>query len=313
MKHENQDGLVVSRSAGGMKFVAVALSIIIYLAFVAYSEFHFWNLVTKFVPDEFKVIGLVAVGVSAFTAVALPLSLHFWFRQGPQWIIGLIFYVHFLIVMANLIVDGTLVSSGGTAAFANGIYATWILPAYIALYGVGWSVLWFLDDGSQRLDSLRNLQDVLTDGRIQRRITVTEMQGAALRKAFTSMGAQRAINRWAALNAPRLLAEELGMSVGELGEDGDYRFWLAEDEQSTLPLWLRNGHQSEYDLDQLLKRLHMTRRDAAQIFQSQGLNTPEKAYQRVKRYLPEGMTFDDFKSLYDELMLETAVNGAGPN
>jgi hypothetical protein len=228
----NDNDLKVSKNAEGVKLLAVGLSIVIYLCFVGYSEYHFFNLIARFVPAEFRAVGLVAVAASGFTALTLPLAIHFWFRQGQQLVVAYLFYVvHLLIVTANLIVDGTLVVSGDVEAFTDGIYAAWILPAYIVLYGAFWTVLWFLDDGSVRLDNLRELEGVLTDGKIERRISVTKMQSDAIQRAFQSRGAIAAINEWAARSAPGMLAKELGMSVEEFGDDGNYRFWMPDEEE----------------------------------------------------------------------------------
>ena len=248
----------IDRTSTGIKVVAVILSVLVYVSFVIYSEYHFYNLISHFVPSDFQAIGLVAVAASALTAIGLPVALHYWFREGKQQIVGFIFYgVHFLIVMLNLVLDGTLISEAaaakaaveaaaaqgltapavvaGVSTFSHSIYATWILPAYIAFYGLFWSVLWYLDDGSARLDKKRELANSLEDDRMNRHLTVTKFRNGALAAAFKSQGAQAAINLWAAKNAPQLLARELGLSVDELGTDQDYRFWLPKENGQSQP------------------------------------------------------------------------------
>ena len=226
----NEFDFTIDRKSDGIKVIAVILSVLVYVSFVIYSEYHFYNLISHFVPSSFQAIGLVAVAASALTAVGLPVALHYWFREGKQQLVGFIFYgIHFLIVMLNLILDGTLIANGGVGEFADGIYATWVLPAYIAFYGLFWSVLWYLDDGSERLDKKRELAHTLEDDRMGRHLAVTKFRNTALSSAFQSSGAQKAINLWAARNAPQLLAKELGLSVDELGVEQDYRFWMPDE------------------------------------------------------------------------------------
>ena len=225
------ESLKVGRDVSGVRWFSISLSLLVYLSFVIYSEWHFYNLISEFVPADFALIGLVAVAAAALTAIALPLSLHYWFRTGNQKLMGYVFYgLHFVIVVINLILDGALISDGEAPAFVTDVYAVYVLPGYIAFYGAFWSVLWFLDEQSKRLEKKIEMSETEEAGVIDRRIAVAEAKSIAISQAFRSKGAQRAINTWAAKNAPKLLAEELGITVDELGGDEEYTFWDEDDE-----------------------------------------------------------------------------------
>lgn len=223
-----------SRFIDGMKKVGIGISLIIYLVIVGYTEFHFYNLVSRFVPDGYAIVGLLAVGASALTALALPLALHFWFRSGTQQIFGYLFYaVHWVIVVFNLVLDSNLESGGQIPAFVSGIYGVWVLPATLVIYGVSWAIIWFLDDGAKQIDDEREVYAQEQENRVNRRLFVAGSKARALEQAFESPGAQQAINRWAAKNAPIILASELGVSVQELGspDELDFSFWMPEGDE----------------------------------------------------------------------------------
>lgn len=217
----------INRNIQGMKSIGVVVSVLVYLLVVVYAEYHFFNLVTQFVPGELQVVGLIAVAASGLTAVALPLAIHYWFRSGYQLIGGWIFYaIHFLAVFANLILDSSLTASGQAPAFVAEVYAVYILPGYIAFYALAWSIIWFVDSGSQRIDKRREAQELEEDAALKRRNLVANAKNQAIETAFQSEGAQRTINIWAARNAPRMLARELDLTDDELGAAGDFTFWV---------------------------------------------------------------------------------------
>ena len=216
------------------KRLGIVLSILVYLAVIIYAEFHFYSLVTQFVPDSFVIVGIVAVAASGITAIGLPLALHYWFRSGMQLVFGLVFYgIHFLIAVANLILNSNLTSHGQIPPFITDIYAVYVLPGYIAFYARAWSVIWFVDEDSKRIDHERELHHTEHAARIERKITVTQAQNEAISKAFRSDAAQRTINQWTARNAPKLLAEELGLSMDELGTASKFTFWRDDPQETT--------------------------------------------------------------------------------
>lgn len=221
-----------SRNVTGIKSVAIIGSILVYVAVVIYTEYHFYNLVTQFVPGGLQVVGLIAVAASALTAIALPLAIHFWFRSGLQIILGWIFYgIHFLAMFANLILDSSIASSSEAPEFVGDIYAVYVLPGYIAFYALAWSIIWFVDSDHARIDKRREAREREEDALLDRESIVAEAKNEAVKNAFQSAGAQRAINKWAARNAPRLLAQELGLTDDELGADENFLFWMPDEKK----------------------------------------------------------------------------------
>ena len=212
----------------GLKRISVFASILVYIAFVAYSEFHFWNLVSSFVPPDFQVLGVVAVAASAISALALPVALHFWCREGVQRIVAWGFtIVHLLIVFANLVLDSATISGASVSDEFINIYAVYVLPGTVAFYALGWLLVWASDTDVQRAEQARETREAEEDGRWKLRKIIAEEKTRALESAFQSDHAKRKIDRYAGRVAPRILAEELGMSPEELGvEEGEvWNFW----------------------------------------------------------------------------------------
>lgn len=223
----NENKLSISRNVEGIKSVAFLLSALVYLLVILYAEYHFFHLVTEFVPAGMEIVGVIAVGASFLTAVGLPLAIHYWFRSGHQLIGGWIFYgIHFVVVFANLILDSALTSAGNAPPFITDVYAVFVLPGYIGFYALAWSILWFVDSGSQRIDQKREAMEKEEDARLRRQNLVNDAKNNGLEMAYQSVGAQQTINRMVARTAPLLLAKELGVSLDELGPVGDFEFWM---------------------------------------------------------------------------------------
>lgn len=227
------------RSHESYKWVAVVGSIFAYLGFVGYSEWHFYRLITGFLPGDAQVVGVVAVAVTAISALILPLALHFWVRVGKQRTLTLLFTaIHLVIVFANMVLDSALVSGDGAAlrgsAFMS-LYGTYILPGIVAVYALGWMVIWITDPDAIRIDEEREAAELARSGKVQRKLLVLTSQNEALEQAFQSTAAREAVNRWAARNAPRLLAAEMGMTEQDLPTRGGDFSWWEEEGQRGLP------------------------------------------------------------------------------
>lgn len=226
--------IMESRTITGLKGLAVIGSVLVYLLIVVYAEYHFFNLISGFVPGGMQVVGMIAVAASGITAILLPVAIHFWFRSGLQLIVGFIFYgIHFLMMFANLILDSSLQGTAiaDTPDWIVTVYAPYILPGYIAFYALAWSILWFVDSNSQRIDKRREVEQIEEDGRLDRQISLANFRSNALTAAFNSQAAQETVNRLIATQAPALLAQELGLSVEELGPTQDFEFWMRPADQ----------------------------------------------------------------------------------
>lgn len=215
-----------------VKTFAIIGSILVYVAFVIYSEYHFYNLVQTFLPEgPAQLVGYLAVAVTGMTAVFLPIALHFWVRSGEQKIGGWIFYgLHFVFVAANMVLDSAANAGVELGRFFD-IYGTYVLPAVTAFYAIGWIALWAFDPASKRIEDELDVVETETAARHARRKALAEMKTLAMASAFKSPGAQRAVNRWAAFNAPRLLAEELNISIEELGDVESFEWWMVDPEE----------------------------------------------------------------------------------
>ena len=230
--------IMESRTITGLKALAIVGSVLVYILIVVYAEYHFFNLISGFVPGGMQVVGMIAVGASGITALLLPVALHFWFRSGIQAIAGYIFYgIHFLMMFANLILDSSLQGTAiaDTPDWIETVYAPYILPGYIAFYALAWSILWFTDSNSQRIDKRREVAQIEEDGKLTRQISLAQFKSDAITAAYNSQAAQETVNRWVASKAPQLLATELGMSLEELGAQENFEFWMKPAERQEKP------------------------------------------------------------------------------
>ena len=220
------------RSRGSWKWLAIMLSVLIYLAFVTYTEIHMYDLVQRFLPDGLKIFGVAAVAVTALSAVALPLSMHFWVRTGKQKTVLQVFYAFHLIFLAsNLVLNSARHAGYEVAEFVSGIYGSYVLPAVVVIYAIGWIMVWALDSAANRAEHKLEIEEEMEDARLGRKLVVVQEQNEALIRSFKSRGAKMAIARWAAENAPKLLAEELGLNPDELPEE-DMKYWVGVDGKS---------------------------------------------------------------------------------
>lgn len=218
------------RNRDARRSFAIYGSILVYLAFVAYSEYHFYNLVTHFLPQNAQVFGLLAVGVTALSALILPLALHFWVQSGMQLTTAWVFYgVHLFFVCANLILDSNA-NAGASLSGFFAIYGTYLLPAAIVFYAVGWIIIWAFDPTAQRAERELDFLEMQREAEHQRKLAIEQSRLEAITKAFQSRPAQQALDNWVARNAPKLLADELRISYEELGLDDEERFTWWDDQ-----------------------------------------------------------------------------------
>ena len=64
-KETNVLDIQAMRNIKGFKSLAIILSLLVYTAVVIYAEYHFWQLVSRYVSTGFQIVGLVAVAASA--------------------------------------------------------------------------------------------------------------------------------------------------------------------------------------------------------------------------------------------------------
>jgi hypothetical protein len=132
-----------------VKTIVVFMSILIYLAGVIYAEVHGLSMLSKGVNPDFLMwayIGMMALG---FSAIALPLALHFWTFAHLQRIFTFGFYaVDFGLLILNAFLDYAGNTGGQIAGWAQ-MYLTYIMPATPVLCAIGWSVVWLLDPATK--------------------------------------------------------------------------------------------------------------------------------------------------------------------
>ena len=135
-----------------MRGLAVGLSLLVYLAGLAYAGVRSYTLFAATIDASLlplAVLGIVALEVSA---VALPLAIHFWTQPGAQRFAAMGFYlVDLALIAANAILDAAHHSGTVLPDFLTA-YGVYIVPALPLLCMSGWSLVWMLDPTSRERD-----------------------------------------------------------------------------------------------------------------------------------------------------------------
>jgi len=135
-----------------MRGLAVGLSLLVYLAGLAYAGVRSYTLFAATIDASLlplAVLGIVALEVSA---VALPLAIHFWTQPGAQRFAAMGFYlVDLALIAANAILDAAHHSATVLPDFLTA-YGVYIVPALPLFCMAGWSLVWMLDPASRERD-----------------------------------------------------------------------------------------------------------------------------------------------------------------
>lgn len=135
-----------------LRGLAVALSLIVYLAGLLYAGVRSYDLFARTIPADLlplAVLGIIALEV---TALALPLAIHYWTSPGAQRMAAIGFYVFDMaLIVGNSILDAAHNSGTVLPAFMLA-YGTFIVPALPVVCMVGWALVWMLDPTSREHD-----------------------------------------------------------------------------------------------------------------------------------------------------------------
>lgn len=134
------------------KGVAIRLSIVVYLAGLVYAAVRSYSLFAATIEPNLLPLAVVGIVALELTAVALPLTIHFWSQPGPQRLAATAFYLFDLTFIAfNAVLDAGRHSHSILPDFLTA-YSVYILPALPLLCMLGWSLLWLLDPSSRERD-----------------------------------------------------------------------------------------------------------------------------------------------------------------
>src|SRR5258708_35509399 len=101
--------------ASGAKAVLIVLAGIIYVVGVVYADVMFLSIVQAMFPTGFlRTFAVVGAFLAGFTAILLPVAMHWWFAPGAQKIVGYLFYALDLGMMVlNVILAFQINQAGG--------------------------------------------------------------------------------------------------------------------------------------------------------------------------------------------------------
>lgn len=137
------------RKAKGIRLIAIALAALTYALGVIYGDIMFLSVVSHAFPTGF-LAGLAVAGAVAtmISALVLPVALHYWFAPGPQFYVGIIFWVADILVLALNSILAYGIATGSTDAWLS----MWqqVSPATPLLAVLGWGLI-FLTDSSHEL------------------------------------------------------------------------------------------------------------------------------------------------------------------
>ena len=205
-----------SKNIKAISTLAIVGSIIVYILFVAYSEFHLFLLVKNHLPAGAEIIGLLVVGVSAITSLALPIAHIFWVRDGAQRLVAYIFAgIHFIFIVANLVLDSSLMSGATINGDFATIYGVYIMPSIVALYAIGWLLLWELDPRIRAMEKRRAMSEELEDLDTQNAIQIYRAEHEALMEHSKSPQTMGYINDVARQKAATRVATLLGVNQAQ--------------------------------------------------------------------------------------------------
>lgn len=140
------------------KGFAVVLSFVVYAAALVYAGVRSYDLFARTLPANLLPLALLGILALEFTAVGLPLAIHFWTEPGAQRYTAYGFYaLDLALIVFNSILDAAANSGTILPEFMQG-YGTFALPGLPVLCMLGWALLWLLDPSTQEHDALATVR-----------------------------------------------------------------------------------------------------------------------------------------------------------
>ena len=186
-------------SRRALRGLALALSLIVYLAGLLYAGVRSYSLFASTIAADLLPLALLGIVALELSAVGLPLAIHFWTSPGPQRLAAMGFYLLDLaLVVGNSILDaahqsGTLLPD---FLWAYGVFA---VPALPIVCMAGWALIWTLDPASRERDMADSV-----------RAATHEALMSQIQKAAESVDITRMVESAAEESAFALVGETLG-------------------------------------------------------------------------------------------------------
>ena len=201
-------------SRRALKSLAFTLSVFVYLAGLIYAGVRSYTLFAATIDPallSLAVLGIIALEVSA---LALPLTIHFWAAPGAQRLAAYAFYVADLaLIVGNAILDAAHHSGAILPSFMQA-YGMFAVPGLPVLCMAGWALLWALDPASREADMVATV-----------RTATHEALLAQIQKATEAVDITEAVEAAAGEAARALVGETLGRAPKRKAIDlPEYRY-----------------------------------------------------------------------------------------
>jgi hypothetical protein len=180
-------------SRRALKTVAFALTVVVYLAGLAYAAVRSYSLFSATIAPELlplAVLGIIALEV---TALALPLTIQYWAAPGAQKMAAKCFYYADLtLIIGNAILDAAHHSGALLPGFlqAYGVFAVPGLPVFCM---AGVSLLWTLDPSSREADMIETVKSATHEALLAQIAKATESVDISEQVAEAAGEAARAL------------------------------------------------------------------------------------------------------------------------
>ncbi len=265
-------GDVLSESKDrALKGMAVAASVLVYVAGLVYAGVHNYTLMTRGVPADLLIWAILGVVALEISALILPIALHWWTHSPMQRFAAFGFYLVDLgLLFFNVVTDYGLTAGTDLPAWA-GLYLSYIVPATPLLAALGWSIIWLLDP-SERERAMQESLKASTREALSAKIAVAareaDIEGlveqAARRMVFDIVGATLAgAERRALPRAGSTAGTVEGVAIPTARATQSPLAGLDAEDLATLRTFLderkrkanKNGHNSK-EAAQVAKDLH---------------------------------------------------------
>jgi hypothetical protein len=181
------------------KYLAITLSLVVYLAGLLYGAVRSYTLFASTVDSDLLPLAVIGIVALELSALALPLAVHFWTAPGSQRLAALGFYVLDLaLIVGNSILDAAHHSGVILPTFLLA-YSTYAVPALPVLCMIGWALIWALDPYSRERDMAETVK-----------AATHEALMSQIQKAAESVDISRAVEDAANEAARALVGETLG-------------------------------------------------------------------------------------------------------
>jgi hypothetical protein len=144
-----------SRTEKALKQLAVAMAALTYAGAVIYGDVMFLQVMNHVFPTDgvLRVLAMAGTVMTAASAIALPVAMHWWFAPGLQTVWGVLFWLLDIAVLGlNSILAYQVMNGLPTTAWQI------LSPATPILAVVGWGVAFLLDPSQQRRHAIAEMQ-----------------------------------------------------------------------------------------------------------------------------------------------------------